>query len=128
MIRDGGDLDDTGWTNIEDAPIAAEHGVRRRSEHDDVVTTEDDAVAMHRRAPEPKTAAPDVVARHKMTNLPYASCCPHCLAARRANNTHFQTEESFRRMIPLLVLDYYFIRNTQDEDLLTLHRRSLHVR
>ena len=66
------------------------------------------------------TPAPDVVARHNLTHLPYAAWCPHCVAARRANNSHFRREESFRRMIPLLVLDYCFVRNNQDEDLLTL--------
>ena len=40
--------------------------------------------------------------------------------SRRAKNPHLQTEESLRRLIPLLVPDYCFIRNIQDEDLLTL--------
>ena len=119
-MRDGGDLEDTGWIDIEDAPIAAEHGATGRNEQDAVVTTEGFGVIVPRKVPEPRTPAPDVVARHNLTHLPYASWCPHCVAARRANNPHFQTEESYRRMIPLLVLDYCFIRNTQDEDLLTV--------
>lgn len=85
-----------------------------------VATSDGECVVIPRCAPEPKTPAPDVVARHNLTHLPYASWCPHCVAARRANNPHFRREESFRRMIPLLVLDYCFVRNTQDEDLLTL--------
>ena len=40
MMRDGGDVEDTGWTNIEDAPIAAEHGAGGRIEHNDVVTAD----------------------------------------------------------------------------------------
>ena len=71
-------------------------------------------------APEPKSPALDIVARHNLTHLSYAPWCPHCVAARRANNPHFRREESHRRMIPLLVFDYCFVRNTQDEDLLNL--------
>ena len=119
-MREDGDEEDIGWTNIGDAPIAAEHGAAGRNEPEEVVTTEGECVVMPRKVMEPKTPAPDVVARHNLTHLPYAAWCPHCVAARRANNPHFQNETSFRRMIPLLVLDYCFIRNTQDEDLLTL--------
>ena len=109
-MRDGGDVEDIGWTNIEDAPIAAEHGASGRTERDDVVTADGECVVIHRGAPEPKTPAPDVVARHNLTHLPYAAWCPHCAAARRADNPHFQSEESVRRMVPLLVLDDCFIR------------------
>ena len=108
--------------NVEDAPIAVEHG-----ESDDggldpetVTTSEGECVIIPRGAPESRTPAPAVVARHNLTHLPYAAWCPHCVAARRANNPHFRREESFRRMIPLLVLDYCFVRNNLDEDLLTL--------
>ena len=48
------------------------------------------------------------------------------MAARRANNPYFRREESYRRMIPLLVFDYCLVRNKQDEDLLTLLVGPLH--
>ena len=70
--------------------------------------------------PCPKTPRPELVARHNLTHLPYANWCPHCVAARRANNPHFQRAETFRRHKPLFVLDYAFIRNSQDEDLMTM--------
>ena len=124
MMRDGGEdeVEDVGWQNVEDAPVSVERGeIGRDGREPEVVATSDgECVVIPRCAPEPKTPAPDVVARHNLTHLPYASWCPHCVAARRANNPHVRREESFRRMIPLLVLDYCFVRNTQDEDLLTL--------
>ena len=95
-------------------------GVDRGRLDPEAVATEGECVISPRGAPEPQTPAPDVVARHNLTDLPYASWCLHCLAARRSNNSHSRREESFRRMIPLLVLDYCFVRNNQDEDLLTL--------
>ena len=105
MMRGSEDFEDTGWVNIEDASIEAEHGQSGRTDHDDVVTEEGECVVIPRGIPAPKTPSPDAVARHNLTHLPYAAWCPHCVAARRANNPHFRTEESFRRMVPLLVLN-----------------------
>ena len=124
MMRAGGDdeVEDVGWQTVEEAPIGVERGedVKSAFDPDSVTTEEGDCVRVPRCVPSPKTPAPDVVARHNLTHLPYCAWCPHCVAARRANNPHFKREESFRRMVPLLVLDYCFVRNTQDEDLLTL--------
>ena len=121
MMGDRGGEEDEGWQDVGDAPIGVERGQSMGGGDPNVVTTSDgDSVQVPRGVPEPKTPAPDIVARHNLTHLPYAAWCPHCVAARRANNPHFQREETFRRMIPLLVLDYCFIRNAQDEDLLTV--------
>ena len=40
--------------------------------------------------------------------------------ARRNSDPHFQDRDKAERAQPLLVLDYCFIRNSADEDLLTL--------
>ena len=126
MMRDGGggddEVEDVGWNSPEDAPVGLERGeaIRGGPDPEAELSTDGECVRLPRGAPEPKTPAPDVVARHNLTHLPYAQWCPHCVAARRANNPHFRREESFRRLIPLLVFDYCFVRNTQDEDLLTL--------
>ena len=107
MIGDRGGEEDEGWQDVGVAPIGVERGQSMGGADPNVVTTSDgDSVQVPRGVPEPKTPAPDIVARHNLTHLPYAAWCPHCVAARRANNPHFQREEIFRRMIPLLVLGY----------------------
>ena len=121
MIRDRGGDGDAGGQDVGDAPISVERGQNIGGADPNVVTTSDgDNVQVPRGVPEPMTPPPDVVARHNLTHLLYAAWCPHCVAARRANHPHLQREETFRRTIPLLVLDYCFIRNVQDEDLLKL--------
>ena len=84
-----------------------------------VVQSDGEAVQVPRCMPCPRTPHPDVVARHNLTHVPYADWCPHCLAARRANNSHFQKDETFRRSTPPLVMDYCFIRSLNGEGLVT---------
>ena len=55
---------------------------------------------------------------HNLTYLPYCSLCPHCVVCRRPNTQHRVSQDG--RTIPLLVWDYGFVRNTQDENLVTL--------
>ena len=64
---------------------------------------------------EPTTAQREL---HNLTHLPYCSWCPHCVACRRPNTQHRISHDE--RTIPLLVGDYGFVRNTQDESLVTL--------
>ena len=82
-------LDEGGWNNLEDAPIEAVHDEAGRVDPDVVETTDGDCVVIPRGVPEPKAPSPEAVARHNLTHLPYASWCPHCVAARRANNSRF---------------------------------------
>lgn len=95
-MRAGGDdeVEDVGWQTVEEAPIGVERGedVRSAIDPDSVTTEEGDCVRVPRCVPSPKTPAPDVVARHNLTHLPYCAWCPHCVAARRANNPHFKRE------------------------------------
>ena len=57
---------------------------------------------------------------HNLTHWPYANWCPHCVMARRNNSAHPQAPKGTERSVPLLVLDYCFIRNACDQDLVTL--------
>ena len=97
MMRDSGgdEPEDVGWNNVEEAPIGVERGesVRANVEPETVTTSEGECVQVPRGAPAPSTPAPDVVARHNLTHLPYASWCPHGVAARWANIPHFRREE-----------------------------------
>ena len=55
---------------------------------------------------------------HWLTHLPYRSWCKWCVMAKRANSPHFQLP-THSRSVPLLVVDYCFVRDSQDQDLLT---------
>ena len=61
--------------------------------------------------PEP---SPAEVARHNLTHLPYRRWCRWCVMARRANAQH-RTLPSFSRQIPLLVLDFCFLKHAGEE-------------
>ena len=120
MMNAGGG-DDGSYDRPEEGPLGVDRSeIGRDSREPEVVVQSDgEAVQVPRCMPCPRTPHPDIVARHNLTHLPYANWCPHCLAARRANNPHFQKDETFRRSNPLLVMDYCFIRNINDEDLVT---------
>ena len=55
---------------------------------------------------------------HNLTHLPYMSWCPHCVATRRPNVGH--TTSKTESTIPLLVTDYCYLRDSVDQDLLTV--------
>ena len=87
---------------------------------DDIVDTDDeDAYICGKCVPSPNEPSPDMVARHNLTHLPYQSWCPHCVAARKNNEGH-RSGSSASRSLPLLVLDYCFIRESSSPDPLTV--------
>ena len=57
--------------------------------------------------------------RHFLTHLPYAAWCPFCVAARRPNS-HHQHSHEHERELPLLVADYGFLRDEQDQDMVSM--------
>ena len=57
--------------------------------------------------------------RHFLTHLPYAAWCPFCVAARRPNS-HHQRAHGHERELPLLVADYGFLRDEQDQDMVSI--------
>ena len=93
----------------------------------DVVFSEDNgpgALAI-RPLPSPREPTPAETAKHCLSHLPYASWCPFCVAFRRPNNHHRRCRDP-ALLIPLLVGDYAFVRNSRDEVLLTLLAVRLH--
>ena len=120
MMNAGGGGDGS-YDRREEGPL----GVDRREigrdnrEPEVVVRSDGEAAQVPRCMPCPRTPHPNDVVRHNLTNLPYANWCPHCLAAKRANNPHVQKDETVRRSTPLLVMDYCFLRNINDEALVT---------
>ena len=69
--------------------------------------------------PSPKAPSKTERDRHNLTHLPYAPWCPFCVACRRPNTPHRASHEA-RRELPLLVADYGFVRNPEDQDCVTL--------
>ena len=55
---------------------------------------------------------------HNFTHLVYRSWCPFCVAARRPNTAHKRMDEE--RSVPLIAPDYAYIRDSRDQELLTV--------
>ena len=69
--------------------------------------------------PSPKEMTAVEWARHCLTHLPYCASCPICAATRRPNDHHRRSHEH-ERVIPFLVGDYCFVKNSTDDKLLTV--------
>ena len=67
----------------------------------------------------PQPVAPSREARrlHELTHLPCASWCWCCVSGQKNNSHHFKSQTGSDRDLPLLVLDYCFVRNEKDEEL-----------
>ena len=55
---------------------------------------------------------------HNLNHLPYMSWCPHCVATRRPNVKHSTSKTE--STLPLLVTDYCYLRDSVDQDPLTV--------
>ena len=118
-IGDG--LEADGYERLEDAGLLVDDATVADVciVDEEVVDTEDGtAYQVPLSIPCPPTPSPKAVAKHNLTHLPYASWCPHCVAARR-NNTHHLLQKSADRPIPLFVADYCFVKDVHDEELTT---------
>ena len=106
---------------MEDAPIPADPASRGtyRAEDEEVDVDDGEATIVGKGMPAPYQPTQSEVDRHNLTHLPYRGWCPHCVAARRANNPHFQgTSED--RTVPLFVADYCFIRDSETQEMTNL--------
>ena len=70
--------------------------------------------------PQPKVPTAAQIAAHNITHLPYRSWCPHCVAARRPNTQHRSPSSPAHRAAPLLVADYCFVRDNDDDECVTI--------
>ena len=66
--------------------------------------------------PSPKEPTQAQRERHNICHWPYESWCPVCVATRRPND-HHRTCLRTDREVPLLVADYAFVRNSNDDAL-----------
>ena len=116
---------DRSWADLKDAPLQFDPdfdlcGVC--GDDEDVVQDEQgEGFIIPKGIPEPKAPPIEAQRRHNLTHWPYAPWCPHCVMGRRLNSPHFQARRGDQtRSLPLLVLDYCFVRNEQDQDLVTV--------
>ena len=65
----------------------------------------------------PPTAAEE--ARHKLTHLPYRRWCRWCVQAKMLNMPHYKLPP-FSRDLPLMVMDYCFVKSGDDPQFLTV--------
>ena len=111
-----------GWKSPSDCHFPLEPsgvpGGNGFNASDIVDTDEEDAYICPRAMPDPVEPSLEEVARHNLTHLPYRSWCPHCVAARRNNEAH--KSGSTDRDLPLLVLDYCYVRESTSPDPLTV--------
>ena len=114
--------DDEGWEQPNDSHIMADHQDVQREKIDDIIDIDDDIVCQPcSPMPEPMVPTAAQIAAHNITHLPYRSWCPHCVAARRPNSHHSRTGQSEdQKSSPLLVADYCFMKDFEDEETVTV--------
>ena len=102
---------------LDDEPIARQPAGIERSE----ICADDGAEVLAARGiPAPKLPSKAEVDKHNLNHLPYRSWCPHCLAARRANNSHRPRLKGAGRTVPLFCSDYCFVKQHEEEPLTVL--------
>ena len=115
---EGISADDPGVASPADSPIPLS-GDQDIAEPEDETEIEEEGgcIRIGKGYGEPQEPTAAMINRHNLTHLPYRSWCPHCVAARRNNASHFSG--STTRQKPLLVADYCLISDTKTEDKLT---------
>ena len=116
--------EEKSWSDVKDGP----HGVDLEdlrsgvcADADDLVQdTSGEAAQLPNPLPCPKCPSPEAMRRHRLTHWPYAPWCPDCVMARRMSEAHTQRKELDDRNHLLFVVDYCFVRGTEDEEMLTL--------
>ena len=64
--------------------------------------------------PSPRVPTREEYERHVLTHIPYRNWCRHCVASRKPNIAHRSRRSCKERTIPLLAIDYCFLRDTED--------------
>ena len=122
-VEEGSHDVDESWDDLAEAPLEfdpEDAAAAADTERDDVYVESDGGEFQAARgASVPKAPSREVQARHNLTHLPYAAWCPWCVMGRRSNAPHYRSDGS-DRSLPLLVADYAFVRDRDDEALATL--------
>ena len=117
---------DDGFADEQPEPAVASRdvgdgGELRIDDDDAVVDGSDEPMLVQAPAGLPSPSQPTAIeiALHWLTHLPYRSWCRWCVSAKRRNAPHLRLPDHSRE-IPLLVADYCFVRDSRDDDLLTV--------
>ena len=105
------------WDRIEDGPFDADVNEDVPPPDEEVIiNAESDEIAqVPREIPPPPLPHPAVRRRHRLTHMPYASWCRHCVEGRRNNTAHKSVKDK-TRTVPCLTLDYCFLRDKKGDD------------
>ena len=110
--------DDAGYVHVGDAEVPYQPGEEKAIDVDVLEAEDEVTVQPGECLPVPKSPSAKEIAIHNLTHLPYRSWCRHCVAARRPNSQH-RTLHS-QRSTPLLVADYCFLGDNEDEEKVTV--------
>ena len=117
---------DKWYENVGDAPIQAHVDGNEKLKQVDIVDDSEGVVVQPAKPmSQPWIPSAAEVAAHNITHLPYRSWCPHCVSARRPNTQHRSSSSSSRRTDPLIVADYWFIKDNDDDDMDEDERKAL---
>ena len=113
--------EDDGFEHVQDAHIEQVSWESKDGDLGDMVDIDED-VSIQKVVPMPAPIQPSQsqIDAHNLTHWPYRSWCPHCVAARRQNDPHFRSSSSVTRTIPLLVADYCYVRDSNDNAVITV--------
>ena len=113
--------DGEGFENLGDAPVEA-HVDDKEDLHQSDIVDDVEGVVVQPAKPMPQPRAPTAaeVAAHNITHLPYRAWCPHCVAARRPNTQHRSPVSKSGRVDPLIVADYCFVKDNDDDEIVTI--------
>ena len=110
---------DHGYASVQDGQVGADESEIAVEPVDEVVVAEDDEVVQVLQAhSEPRPASARERARHNLIYFPCKRWCRHCVAGRLNNAAHRRSTAE-PRSIPVIHLDYCFLRDARDDDLLT---------
>ena len=114
-----GEPEEEGYADVHNGPVAIDVGEVPLVADDIAIDAESgEAAQLPKGVPAPPEPSPVVRRRHKLTHMPYQSWCPQCVEGRR-NNTAHRAIKDRSRTCPCLVIDYCFLRDSRDEDLIT---------
>ena len=108
-----------GIENAVPSRDVADSSELRLDVDDDAAESDPVLVQAPRALSSPSQPTAEEIAQHWLTHLPYRSWCKFCVAAKRGNAPH-RFCHLYSREIPLLVADYCYVRDSRDDDLLTI--------